>query len=144
MTEPEASILARVHILNGLNEKELPKITSQCDWRRYDPEQLILDRDSPSMDVYFVREGEVRAVNYSYLGREVQFTTLHPGHWILRPYPPEKEIARLAGTNLDTVSRAISHLRQAGFAERRNLNLYIRERDRIVGLIDKYQRSSGT
>jgi CRP/FNR family transcriptional regulator, cyclic AMP receptor protein len=235
MNKSEASILAQIHIFAGLGEKELSKITKQCDWRRFDPEQMILDRDSPSTDVYFVLEGEVRIINYSILGREVQFATLqpgeyfgdlaaidslprsasvtatcdtlvavisgknflailerhssaalhvlrglarivrdsddrimdlstlsayqrvygeilkrakpdksNPGQWILRPYPSDREIARLAGTTQDTVARAISELRQAGLAQRKNLNLYINDRDKIAALIERYRIISGS
>lgn len=234
MEKPEASILARMHILDGLSENELTRITDQCDWRRYDRDQLILDRDSTSTDVYFVLEGEVRVVNYSVLGREVRFATFQPGEyfgelaaiddlprsasvhatgdtlvavisgekfrailarhsntamhvmrrlarfvrdsddrimdlstlsafqrvyseilkrakadksspgqWILRPYPSDREIASRAGVTQDTVARAIVQLRQAGLAKRKNLNLHIRDRDKINSLIERYRIISG-
>jgi CRP-like cAMP-binding protein len=234
MEKSDASILARIHVLQGQSEKELEKLTGLCDWRRFDPDQLILDRDSTSTDVYFVIEGEVRVVNYSFLGREVQFATFKsgdyfgelaaidglprsasvtaigdtlvavlsgdefiavlqrdgaaamtvlrglagiirnsddrimdlsmlsafqrvysellrrakpdkavPGQWILRPYPPERDIASRAGTTSETVSRAVSQLRQAGLAQRKTLNLYIKNPDQIRALIERYRTISG-
>ena len=79
MNKSDASILARIRILKGLSEKELDKITGRCDRHRYDPVQVILDRDSASTDVYFVLESEVQVVNYSILGRENQFATFGRG-----------------------------------------------------------------
>lgn len=230
----EISLLAQLHLLEGLSEKDLKKIAGQCEWRRYPPDQLILDRDSDSTDVYFVMEGDVRIVNFSIAGREVQLATLSPGdyfgdlsaidglprsasvnaatetlvavisgddflailqrhstvamyvlrrlariiracddrimdlstlsayqrvygeilrrakpdksvagQWIVRPYPAEREIASRAGTTRETVARAVSQLRQSGLVLRKDRNLYIKDRDKIVALVEKYLAISG-
>ncbi len=227
MDNSEASMLANLHVLEGLSAKELKKIATQCEWRNYAPDQQILDWDSTTTDVYFVIEGEVRIVNYSIAGREVRFASFTPGdyfgdlaaidglprsasvhaasstlvavisgddflailqrhgsaaiyvlrrlariiracddrimdlstlsayqrvygeilrrakpdkavpgQWLVRPYPPEREIASRAGTTRETVARAVSQLCQSGLVPRK-------DRDKIVSLVEKYKAISG-
>jgi len=198
------------------------------------PDQQILDRESTSTDVHFVIEGEVRIVNYSIAGREVQLASFTPwdyfsdlaaidglprsatvnaardtlvavisgdgflatlerhgsaaiyvlrrlariirtyddrimdlsmlsayqrvygkilrlakpgknvpGQWIMRPYPPEREIASRAGTTRETVARAVSQLRQSDLVLRKDRNLYIKNRDKIVELVENYHAVAG-
>jgi CRP-like cAMP-binding protein len=65
-----------------------------------------------------------------------------PGQWIIWPFPPERDIASCAGTTRETVARAVSELRKAGLAQRKNLNFYIQDRDKIVALVDRYRTIS--
>ncbi len=44
-----------------------------CVWRRFAPDEQIIDRTSDSREVFFVVEGRVRIVNYSLSGREISF-----------------------------------------------------------------------
>jgi CRP-like cAMP-binding protein len=57
----------------------LPAIERSCTWRRYQPGEQILDRDSDSRDVFLVVEGMVEVVNYSITGREVAFGQVKAG-----------------------------------------------------------------
>ena len=66
-----------------------------------------------------------------------------PGQWIVRPYPPEREIASRASTTRETVARAVSQLRQSGLVLRKDRNLYIKDRDKIDALVEKYRAMSG-
>ena len=66
-----------------------------------------------------------------------------PGQWIVRPYPPEREIASRASTTRETVARAASQLRQSGLVLRKDRNLYIKDRDKIDALVEKYRAMSG-
>jgi CRP-like cAMP-binding protein len=50
-----------------------------CAWRRYKPEEQIIDKSSDTHDVLFIAEGSVRVVNYSLSGREISFDDLHAG-----------------------------------------------------------------
>ena len=233
MEKSKESMLAHILVLEGIGDKERKKIAGQCQWRQFVAEEQILDRDSGSSDVYFVIDGEVRVVNYSMAGREVQFASFRPGdyfgdlaaidglprsasvnavrdttvavikgadflamlqrnssaamhvlnrlalivracddrimdlstlsayqrvyveilrrakpdkvvpgQWIVRPYPPEREIASRAGTTRETVARAVSQLRQAGLVLRKDRNLYIRDRDKIVALVENYRAAA--
>jgi CRP/FNR family transcriptional regulator, cyclic AMP receptor protein len=234
LAKTEASKLSHIHVLEGLSVNQLGKVARLCQWRRYDADQQILDRDSDSTDVYFVIEGEVRIVNYSFAGKEVQFASAMPGdyfgdlaaidglprsasvtaasdtlvaviggkeflailerhgaaamyvlrrlariiracddrimdlstlsayqrvygeilrmakpdravagQWIVRPYPPEREIASRAGTTRETVARAVGQLRQSGLLRRKDRNLYIMNREKIEALVEKYIAISG-
>ena len=59
-----------------------------------------------------------------------------PGQWLVRPYPPEREIASRAGTTRETVARAVSQLRQLGLVP-------CKDRDKIVSMVEKYKAISG-
>ncbi|MDP7105347.1 MAG: cyclic nucleotide-binding domain-containing protein, partial [SAR202 cluster bacterium] len=48
-------------------------------WRRFVPNEQILDRMSANQEVFFVVEGAVRVVNYSLTGREVAYATVRAG-----------------------------------------------------------------
>ena len=61
----------------------------------------------------------------------------------MRPYPPEREIASRAGTTRETVARAVSQLRQSDIVIRKDRNLYIKNRDKIVELVEKYRAVAG-
>ncbi len=65
------------------------------------------------------------------------------GQWIVRPYPPEREIASRAGTTRETVARAVGQLRQAGLVLRKDRNLYLKDRDKVIELAEKYRALSG-
>ncbi len=222
--------LAGINILAGLDPAELRQIEGLCSWRRFPTDQLILDRESTSTDVYFVVAGEVRIVNFSLAGREIEFAAVHAGdyfgdlaaidglprsaavssasetlvaimggthfldilerhgavalrvlrrltqiiracddrimdlstlsayqrvysdllrmavpdavvagQWIVRPYPPEREIASRASTTRETVARAMGQLRQLKMVLRKGRNLYLLDRPRLEALVARYK-----
>ena len=222
--------LAGTNILASLDPAEMRRIEGLCHWQRFPADQLILDRESTSTDVYFVVEGEVRIVNFSLAGREIEFAAIHAGdyfgdlaaidglprsatvsavsntlvaivsgkhfleilenhgsvalqvlrrltqivracddrimdlstlsayqrvytdllrmaipdaavaqHWVVRPYPPEREIASRSSTTRETVARAMGQLRQSKMVLRKGRNLYILDRPRLEALVAKYK-----
>ncbi|MDH3658455.1 MAG: Crp/Fnr family transcriptional regulator [Alphaproteobacteria bacterium] len=79
MAGREEGALDGIALLEPLNEVERMRVDESCSWRRYAAGEQILDRDSPTNDVLFITEGEVRVVNYSSGGRETAFAVIPAG-----------------------------------------------------------------
>ena len=73
------NLLGSIEILASLAPEQLRDLEKRCRWRRYDPNDQILDQDDQNRDVYFVVSGEVRIVNYSLTGREVALARVGAG-----------------------------------------------------------------
>ena len=71
--------LASIDLLVELAPRERQAIEQNCRWKRYDPHEQIIDRQSETSDVCFVVEGNVRVVNYSLSGREITLDDLDAG-----------------------------------------------------------------
>ena len=71
--------LGGITLLEGLSETQLQELQKNCSWRRYGAQEIIIDRDSDSRDIFFVVDGKVRVVNYSLSGREVSFDDIMSG-----------------------------------------------------------------
>lgn len=50
---------------------ELSAYETRCHWRRFDENEVLVDYDDISTDVYFLVSGEVRILNRSQSGKEV-------------------------------------------------------------------------
>lgn len=59
-----------------------------------------------------------------------------PDLWIIRPVPPEREIAGRTSTARETVARALSQLRQGGIVRRKGRNLYILDKARLEKIVE--------
>lgn len=79
MADGDATSLATIGLLKGLDDDTLDAIEKRCRWRRYATNELIIDRESDTHDVYFVVDGRVRVVNHSLSGREISFAEVEPG-----------------------------------------------------------------
>ena len=71
--------LDKVAVFAGLPADALARIQKRCSWRRYEPEETIVDYLDTSDDVFFICAGEARASIYSVAGKAVTFTDLRPG-----------------------------------------------------------------
>ena len=78
-TQVPVERLSAIKLLRELPAPQLQAIERQCSWRRFAPDEQILDRDSESRDVFLVVEGAVEVVNYSITGREVAFGQVKAG-----------------------------------------------------------------
>ncbi|MBE7201464.1 MAG: cyclic nucleotide-binding domain-containing protein, partial [Parafilimonas terrae] len=50
---------------------ELSTYEPRCHWRRFDENEVLVDFDDISTDVYFIASGEVRILNRTQSGKEV-------------------------------------------------------------------------
>lgn len=73
--------LSRVQILAGLPEEDLAALGDRCTWRHFEPDQFIIDQNSPSRDVCFVTAGRARIVIYAPNGREISFDDVVAGSY---------------------------------------------------------------
>ena len=53
MREADPARVDGIELFARLSPEELRDLEKRCSWRRYDRNELILDRDSDSRDVYF-------------------------------------------------------------------------------------------
>ena len=73
--------LAGIRLFDGLSESALEDLSKRCRWRKYQPDEQVIDRYSDSRDLYLIVEGRVRVVNYSVTGREVTFDEREEGEY---------------------------------------------------------------
>jgi len=70
--------LAGIKLFKGL-EIELERFEARAKWRRFDPDEVLVDFDEPSTDVYFLLSGEVRVLMRTASGKEVILYEMKPG-----------------------------------------------------------------
>ncbi|MBE88546.1 MAG: Crp/Fnr family transcriptional regulator [Rhodospirillaceae bacterium] len=79
MRDSKAQSLSGIKLLNSLTESDLKKLEQRCNWRLVGQQEIIVDRQSKSSDVYFIVSGKVRVVNFSLSGREITFDEMTAG-----------------------------------------------------------------
>ncbi|WP_262270753.1 MULTISPECIES: Crp/Fnr family transcriptional regulator [Microvirga] len=70
--------LAGIKLFKGL-DIDLERFEARANWRRFDPEEVLVDFDEPSTDVYFLLSGEVRVLMRTASGKEVILYEMKPG-----------------------------------------------------------------
>jgi CRP/FNR family transcriptional regulator, cyclic AMP receptor protein len=75
----EARTLRWIEGFSELSPSEIGQISSQCQWRWYEPHERIVSQEDTSSDVFFIVQGRVRITNYSTSGKEVSFRDLGVG-----------------------------------------------------------------
>src|SRR3954464_6280826 len=58
---------------------DLVSFEARANWRRFEPEEILVDFDELSTDVYFLLSGEVRVLMRTASGREVILNEMKPG-----------------------------------------------------------------
>ena len=100
---------------------------------------IIRDCDERIFDLSTL--GAMRRV-YSELLRMAQPDAVVEGQWVIRPYPPEREIASRVSTTRETVARAVSQLRRSGLVRRKDRNLFIMDREVLEKIVTTYETSA--
>ncbi len=77
----ETSLLSGIDLLADLGDEEMTALEQACRYRRFAAQEQVIDRESPTSDVFFVVRGRVRVVNFSLLGREITFDELGEGSY---------------------------------------------------------------
>jgi CRP-like cAMP-binding protein len=70
--------LAGIQLFKGLNI-DLAPYEARSNWRRFDPEEILVDFDELSTDVYFLLAGDVRVLMRTASGKEVILHEMRPG-----------------------------------------------------------------
>lgn len=71
--------LARLPLLADLPPRRLEAVAARCTWRRFEPGQLIVSRDTAGAEVHLIVDGRVRIHVHAADGREVLFTQVQEG-----------------------------------------------------------------
>lgn len=79
--ETAASTLDGIPILGSLGAARRAEVARLCRWRRYHPQEQIIDRQSETREVLFIVQGAVRIVIYSVSGRELTLDDLPAGNF---------------------------------------------------------------
>ncbi len=83
ITQPQYS-LEGIALLQGLPPESLAALRDSCSFRRYEPEEPIVEYLDRSEDVFFLVSGEARVIVYSLAGKVVNFHDLGPGDNVRR------------------------------------------------------------
>jgi len=81
LSAPEKHDLAGIELLVDLDDEQRRDFEKSCRWRRFAPNEQIIDQQSDSRDVYFITRGRVRVVNFTISGKEVALEDLNEGQY---------------------------------------------------------------
>ena len=79
MGAPQVQNLSNIKILSSLTPEQRRDFEISCRWKRFAPEELVIDQSASSRDVYFIARGRARVLNYTLGGKEVALDDLGPG-----------------------------------------------------------------
>ncbi len=79
MSAPQVQNLSNIKVLTSLTPEQRRDFEISCRWKRFAPEELVIDQSAISRDVYFIARGRVRVVNFTVGGKEVALDDLGPG-----------------------------------------------------------------
>ncbi len=71
--------LLQIALLSDIPEQQLAFLSQRCKWRTFQPEELILNLNDRTTDVYLIVRGEVRVSVFSESGRRVIMSDLKSG-----------------------------------------------------------------
>ena len=58
---------------------DLEKFDRRCAWRKFDENEIVVDFEDPSTDVYFLLSGEVRVLIRTQSGKEIILAEMRGG-----------------------------------------------------------------
>ncbi|SMF73389.1 cAMP-binding domain of CRP or a regulatory subunit of cAMP-dependent protein kinases [Azospirillum oryzae] len=80
--DPPAAGLDRIELLRPLSADQRAAVARQCRWRRFGPDEQLIDHWAETRDVAFVVEGQVRVLSHSAGGREISFSDIDAGELV--------------------------------------------------------------
>ena len=75
----QTDALSEIGVLSALDNAAKRSIAAECSWHNIKQDQQIIGHLDRSDDVYFLVQGTVRAISYSFDGKEVSFRDIGPG-----------------------------------------------------------------
>lgn len=108
--------LTSIDILSSLTEEQRRDFEMSCRWRRFAPNEQIIDQRDESRDVYFITRGRVRVVNFTLSGREVALEDLDAGDYF-------GELSAIDGNPRSTTVMALEESDLAKMAPERFLKM---------------------
>ena len=79
MSEQILENLSGVRLFSELEPNVLKEIKKNCTFKHYSAQDLVIDRQSETKDIFFIISGSVRVANYSLSGRIIAFADLIEG-----------------------------------------------------------------
>ncbi len=73
--------LRQFSVFDGLSDGAIGRLDSQCVWRDYEPNDLIIDERDPSDDVYFILNGKVRVFVRAPNGKQTTLADIGDGEF---------------------------------------------------------------
>lgn len=73
--------LTGIGLFDGLPAETIAGIAGRCRWQRIAAGSQLFDKDSDTLDVYFVQRGAVRILTTGHDGREVALADVAAGHY---------------------------------------------------------------
>ena len=71
--------LAKIKLFSDISSTDLYEIEKKCRWLQFEPNEVILDRNDPSREVFFIADGLVRIMNFIGEDREVTLAEMKTG-----------------------------------------------------------------
>ena len=71
--------LAKVKLLSDVAPESLEELSNNCRWREFKTDEVVLDRNNVSREVYFITDGSVRVMNFIGKDREVTLAEIKQG-----------------------------------------------------------------
>ena len=76
---PGKDLLDNIKILSNLSTEERDRLSRDCAWLKFAPNQIVFDKDENNRDVMFVARGTVAVTGYSISGKKISFDELNAG-----------------------------------------------------------------
>ncbi|RFB80595.1 Crp/Fnr family transcriptional regulator [Methylovirgula sp. 4M-Z18] len=73
--------IARIPFFQDIQELDLDKYGHRCTWRRYNQNEIVVDFEDQSDDVFFILSGEVRVQIRTAAGKEIILADLRAGQF---------------------------------------------------------------
>jgi len=79
LTGPQVHDLSNIKILAGLTAEQRRDFEVSCRWKRFAPEEPVIDQSDSTRDVYFIARGRVRVINFAVTGKDVALEDIVTG-----------------------------------------------------------------
>lgn len=76
---PGQQSLGRIEIFRNCSDEDRRQVEQRCRWRKYQPQDTIIEAGSDTHEVHFIVSGRVRVLDQSASGREVSFDDIEDG-----------------------------------------------------------------
>ena len=73
--------LRQFSVFDGLTDQAIDRLDSQCVWRDYEPNELIIDEHEERDDVYFILNGKVRIFVRAPSGKQTTLADIGDGEF---------------------------------------------------------------
>jgi CRP/FNR family cyclic AMP-dependent transcriptional regulator len=73
--------LARIPFFKDAGDIDFARFDRRCTWRRYDDNEVVVDFEDTSSDVYFILTGEVRVLIRTPAGKEIILAEMKAGQF---------------------------------------------------------------